>query len=93
MNPRRVQFITLDEDDKDLVISFALGDAQGEVESLILIRTLLYEEFLEEDERGVKVSLENDELEEEHRNVLVEIRIGEREMVIRSTFREYALDI
>ena len=90
---RIVQFISLEEDDKDLVVSFALNDARGDIESLILLRTLFYEEYLDEDERGVKVSLENDEYEDEDRNVLVDIQIGNNEIVIRSTFREYSLDI
>ena len=93
MSLRIVQFISLEEDDKDLVVSFALNDARGDIESLILLRTLFYEEYLDEDERGVKVSLENDEYEDEDRNVLVDIQIGNNEIVIRSTFREYSLDI
>ena len=93
MSPRKVQFISLEEDDKDLVVSFALDDTQGDIESLILLRTLFYEEYLDEDERGVKVSLENNEFEEEDRNVLVDIQIANDEILIRSTFREYRLDI
>jgi len=93
MSPRKVQFISLEEDDKDLVVSFALDDTQGDIESLILLRTLFYEEYLDENERGVKVSLENDEFEEEDRNALVDIQIKNDEILIRSTFREYRLNI
>lgn len=47
MNLRKVQFITLEEDEKDLIVSFALEDNHGDIESLILLRTLLYEEVLD----------------------------------------------
>ena len=56
----RVQFISLEEDDKDLIVSFALDDAEMGVISLILLRTLFYEGLMDEEERGVKVSLEGD---------------------------------
>jgi hypothetical protein len=62
-------------------------------ESLILLRTLLHEEVPDKDERGVRVSLENDEFDEEDRNVLVEMQIENDKIVIRSTFRKYALDV
>jgi hypothetical protein len=47
----------------DLIISFALciADDPTNVESLTLLRTPKYEVFLEERERGVKVSLELEE--------------------------------
>ena len=88
----RVQFISLEEDDKDLIVSFALDDAEMGVISLILLRTLFYEELMDEEERGVKVSLEGDELEKENLNVLNSIRIRSGEIEIKSLFREYQLD-
>ena len=88
----RVQFISLQEDDKDLIVSFALDDAEMGVISLILLRTLFYEELMDEEERGVKVSLEGDELEKEYLNVLNSIRIRSGEIEIKSLFREYQLD-
>ena len=58
---RTVSFIHTENTD-DLIISFALCiDNPTDVESLILLRTPKYEVFLEEGERGVKVSLELDE--------------------------------
>lgn len=47
----------------DLIVSFALcvADDPTDVESLTLLRTPKYEVFLEERERGVKVSLELEE--------------------------------
>jgi hypothetical protein len=88
----RVQFISLEEDDKDLIVSFALDDAEMGVTSLILLRTLFYEELIDEEERGVKVSLEGDDLEKEHLNVLNSIRIRPGVIEIKSLFREYQLD-
>ena len=88
----RVQFISLEEDDKDLIVSFALDDAEMGVISLIIHRTLFYEGLMDEEERGVKVSLEGDELEKEYLNVLNSIRIRSGEIEIKSLFREYQLD-
>ena len=88
----RVQFISLEEDDKDLIVSFALDDAEMGVISLILLRTLFYEGLMDEEERGVKVSLEGDEMEQEHLNVLKSIKIRVDEIEIKSLFREYQLD-
>jgi len=88
----RVQFISLEEDDKDLIVSFALDDAEMGVISLILLRTLFYEGLMDEEERGVKVSLEGDEMEQEHLNVLKSIKIRADEIEIKSLFREYQLD-
>jgi hypothetical protein len=36
----KVQFISLEDYDKDIIISFALGDLVTEIKSLILHRTL-----------------------------------------------------
>ncbi|RZB30560.1 MAG: hypothetical protein SRB1_02840 [Desulfobacteraceae bacterium Eth-SRB1] len=48
----KVKFINLEEDDKDLIVSFALDDPEMGVKSLILLRTLFFEEVLDEKERG-----------------------------------------
>ena len=88
----KVQFISLEEDDKDLIVSFAIDDLDMGVKSLTLLRTLFYEEIMDEEERGVKVSLECDELEQEHLNVLTSIKIRADEIEIVSLFREYHLD-
>jgi hypothetical protein len=89
----KVQFITLEEDDKDLIIGFAVEDLETDVKSLILLRTLFYEELMDEEERGVKVSLEGDDFEDEDRNTLIDIQIEGNDIAIKSTFREYQLDI
>ena len=92
-NPRMVQFITLDEDEKDLVVSYALADSNGGIRSLNLLRTLFFEELLDEEERGVNVWLEKDHFDDKARNMLIEIQIEENEISIHSTFRDYQLDI
>lgn len=46
----KVQFISLEEDDKDLIVSFAIEDPVRGVKSLILLRTLFYEEILDDEE-------------------------------------------
>jgi hypothetical protein len=89
----KVQFINLEADDKDLIVSFAIEDEVMGVKSLILLRTLFMEEFLDEDERGVKVSLEDDYFDREDYNTLDNIKISRGEVEIEATFREYRLDI
>ncbi|MEA3279123.1 MAG: hypothetical protein U9Q38_00770 [Thermodesulfobacteriota bacterium] len=89
----KVQFINLEEDDKDLIVSFAVDDPEMVVKSLILLRTLFFEEVLDEKERGVNVSLEGDYFEQEDFDMLNNIKISDDEIWIKSTFREYQLDI
>lgn len=89
----KVQFISLEEDDKDLIVSFAIDDPEMGVKSLILLRTLFFEELLDEEERGVKVSLEGDNFEQEDFNTLNDIKLTDKEILIKSCFREYQLDI
>ncbi len=89
----KVQFILLEEDDKDLIVSFAIDDPAMGVKSLILLRTLFFEEVFDEKERGVKVSLEGDYFEQEDFNMLNSIKISDDEIGIKSSFREYQLDI
>ena len=38
-----VSFMEIEEDEKDLIISFALDAEEGDIRSLILHRTLFYE--------------------------------------------------
>jgi hypothetical protein len=59
---KTVSFIHTESKD-DLIVSFALcaADDPTDVESLTLLRTPKYEVFLEERERGVRVSFELEE--------------------------------
>ena len=81
------------EDDKDLIVSFALEDSERGIRSLTLLRTLFYEEFLDEKQRGVHVSLEGVTVEDENSNILSQISIKEGEIEIISVFNKYQIDI
>jgi len=51
-----VSFISIEDDPPDLILSFALWQADlDDIRSLILMRTPEYEVFLYESERGVRV--------------------------------------
>ena len=90
---KKVKFLNLEETDKDLIISFAIEDEMSGVKSLILHRTLFFEEFLSEEERGVVVSMEDFNVEDEHLNMLKEIRIKADQIEILAAFGEYRIDI
>lgn len=87
-----VSFIDIEEDEKDLAISFALDDRCGGIRSLILHRTLFFEFILPDEERGTKVSLEGDELDEEHLNTLKSFEFDEPVLRMESRFRSYEID-
>jgi hypothetical protein len=89
----KVEFNSLEESDKDLIISFAIEDPRIGVESPILHRTLFFEEFLDEEKRGVMVSIEGITVEQEQLNMLNKINIKPGEIEIKSVFNEYRLDI
>ncbi len=89
----KVRFITCEDDDPDLVVSFALEDEDPVyVKSLILLRTPKFERFLYEYERGVSVSLE-DKSGEEERILLKAIRFEKGEILIEDTKTTYELDV
>jgi len=88
-----VQFISLEEDEKDLILSFAVDDEGMGVKSLILHRMLFFEHLLDEEKRGVKVSFEGDSFDQEDINMLSNISIGNREIKVETPFREFHLDI
>lgn len=89
----KVEFINLEERDTDLIVSFAIEDGLTGVKSLILHRTLLLEEIFDEEERGVRVSMEGITVEQEHLNVLKQITITADEITIKAVFNEYQIDI
>ncbi len=89
----KVQFVSLEETEHDLIVSFAVDDGDIGIKSLVLLRSLFHEEVFGEEERGVKVSMERDHFEQEDYNMLTSINIGDNEIVIESTFRDYQLDI
>ncbi len=88
-----VKFISLEETDKDLIISFAIDLRGFDINSLTLLRTLFLEDILPEEERGVHVTYEGDEYEQEDFNMLTSIKISDDILLVESTFRAYCLDI
>ena len=62
-----VSFLTVETTDKDLILSFAVMDPNEptDIDSLILLRTPVYEPLLEEWQRGVNVSFERHDSEED----------------------------
>lgn len=91
---RRIQFISIEEDDKDQILSFALDDGGGFVKSLLLHRTRFFEFIFDDSERGTKVSMEGDELdpEQENLNTLQEFEFKGTVLRIVSRFRIYEID-
>ena len=87
------EFVNLEEDDKDIIVSFAIQDSEIDVRSLILHRTLLLEEMLNEEEKGVIVSLEGENLENENTNTLSKFSINNDEINIITKYSKYKLDI
>ena len=89
----KVQFISLEEDEKDLIVSFAIDDLDLGIKSLILLRTPFYEHLLAESDKGVNVSFEGDYSEQENYNMLDSISIDINKIIIISSIKNYELDI
>ncbi len=88
-----VRFICLDADDKDLIISFAIDDQTTGIKSLILHRALFGEKWLENSEKGVNVTLEDDNTASDALNILQHIQISANAIEIRTSLKTYQLDI
>ncbi len=87
-----VSFMDIEEDDKDLIISFALDDEDGGIKSLILHRTLFFEYIMPDEERGTKVSLDGDYMEDEHLNTLESFEFDAPVLRVKSRYRSYEID-
>ena len=85
-----VQFINIEDDEPDLILSFALDDERLGIKSLILLRTPVYESLLPENERGVNVSMEGDE--DLKNNLLEEISIENGTITVSALRSNYKLD-
>jgi hypothetical protein len=80
------------EDGDDLIVSFAIECSDpGDVKSLILLRTPKFEFILDDHERGVSVS--HDDEPEVEDNLLRRIRVAPQMVVIESTYNRYELDV
>ena len=84
-----VPFITSEDEDPDLVVSFGLGPSASK--SLTLIRTAEYESLLDEDERGVSVGTGARKGFE--RELLLVVRWKKGAVEIVTTKRAYILNI
>ena len=86
-------FISLEETDKDIIVSFAIDNNNTGISSLTLHRNLFFEEILPEEKRGVHVTYESDRYEQEDFNMLKNIKISSEKVLIESSFRQYKVDI
>ena len=84
-----VPFITTEDDDKDLVVSFAMGEHAER--SLTLLRTPVFESILEEDERGVSVGTGSSGTED--RQLLVSIIFSNDTVLVKTTGASYLLSV
>ncbi len=89
MTPILVPFITVEDDDKDLIVSFAMGEHAEH--SLTLLRTPVFESILEEGERGVSVGTGSAETND--RQLLVSIRFGSETVLVETTGLSYLLSV
>ena len=92
--PELVSFITVEEEDLDLIVAFAvdLGEP-GEVASVILMRTPAYEPLLPEEDRGMHVSHELYPEEGDDYEMVRRLRWTGGRVEIVSTLRRYVLDV
>jgi len=87
----RVSLITTKQAD-DLIVAFALEDAEsGEVKSLILLRSPKYEFILDDHERGVTVS--HDDQPEVEDDLLRRISLASDVVTIETKDNRYQLNL
>jgi len=87
-----VSFISIENDPPDLILSFAIWQADlDDIRSLILMRTPEYEVFLYESERGVRVSDEAWLNEED--DMLKRIEFGDDFVRIITKHNQFELDL
>ena len=86
-----VRFISCEDDGTDQIVSFVLAAGETKIKSLILLRTPKYEAMMDETERGVSVSLEDETGDEV--DVLSVVRIKENRVVIVTRASKFDLDV
>jgi hypothetical protein len=89
---KRASFISIDDEDVDLILSFALEDEALGFRSLILMRTPKFESLVIEEERGVRVSLEGQETDEED-SMLVRVTLSSKDIEIATMTGIYKVDL
>ena len=85
-----VRFISCEDDGIDQIVSFAIEDDAVGIRSLILLRTPKHEAILDQDERGVSVSLEYEDDDEV--DLLKVMRIEAQCVAIETQASKYELD-
>lgn len=88
-----VSFMDIEETDKDLIISFALDIGNGYIKTLLLHRTLFCEFIMPEEERGTKVSIEDNDIAEEYINTLECVTFDDRIMKIKARFSYHEINL
>ncbi len=87
----KAEFISIEDSEPDLILSFALSCERVGVKSLILMRTPLYENMLPTEERGVHATLQghwhNDQ------NMLEKIQVNDSLVKITTTEGMCEVDI
>lgn len=86
-----VRFINCEDDGTDQIVSFALARGDEDVRSLILLGTPKYEAILDEAERGVSVSLEDETGDEA--DMLTVVKFETNRIRIETRSSKYDLDI
>ena len=86
-----VRFISCEDDETDQIVSFALAYGEMEIRSLTLLRTPKFEAMLDEAERGVSVSLEDETGDDV--DVLAVVRIEANRVTIETQASKYDLDV
>lgn len=86
-----VRFISCEDDETDQIVSFALAYGEMEIRSLTLLRTPKFEAMLDEAERGVSVSLEDETGDDV--DVLAVVRIEANRVTIETLASKYDLDV
>ena len=88
---KSVSFINCEDDGTDQIVSFALEFGEMEIRSLTLLRTPKFEALLEDDERGVSVSMEGKTVDDFE--FLSAVRLGSDRVTIETQESRYDLDV
>lgn len=85
------KFYTIEEDELDLVLSFALNDNDCGVKSLILYRAPGFERLLPDTNKGVHVSMEGEH--EDDNEFLTTFQLNDESIRIETTTHHYHVDV
>ena len=86
-----VNFITLENDGTDQIVSFAIEVDEMEIKSLTLIRTPKFEALLDETERGVSVLMGYESVDDF--DLLAAVRLEANVVTVTTQASSYELDI